>query len=330
MPKGYRHLTYDLRCQIYALLKRGFSQKQMAKDLQIDQSTISREIRRNKGQKGYRYKQAQEKAIERRKNASSKPCKMTPNLTMFLEQTLCKKQWSPEQLSGYIKKEMGISISHESIYQYIWDNKHKGGTLYKHLRCNGKKYNKRQNKSAGRGLIPNRVGIEHRPAIVEQKERVGDFEIDTIIGAKHQGAIVSLVDRKTKLTRLGLLSRYTAEETKDAIIKLLTPIKEHVHTLTADNGKEFAKHVDITEALQANVYFANPYHAWERGLNENTNGLVRQYFPKNYDFTTLTIEQVIHVEYLLNTRPRKSLEYKTPIEVFLQSTGANLNYALHY
>ena len=126
-----------------------------------------------------------------------------------------------------------------------------------------------------------------------------------------------------------MLSRAAAEETKDSIIKLLTPIKEHVHTMTADNGKEFAKHMDFGQTLEASVYFANPYHAWERGLNENTNGLVRQYFPKNCDFTKLTHEQVQHVEYLLNTRPRKSLGYKTPIEVFLLLTGVNLNYALH-
>lgn len=224
---------------------------------------------------------------------------------------------------------MNIAISHEWIYQYIWNDKRTGGTLYKHLRCSGKKYNKRRNKSAGRGLIPNRVGIENRPAIVEQKERVGDFEIDTIIGSKHKGAIVSLVDRKTKLTRLGLRSRPTAEEIKDAIVKLLTPIKGHVHTMTADNGKEFAKHMDMSQALEASVYFANPYHAWERGLNENTNGLVRQYFPKICDFTKLTHEQVQHVEYLLNTRPRKSLGYKAPIEVFLLLTGVGLNYVLH-
>lgn len=146
--------------------------------------------------------------------------------------------------------------------------------------------------------------------------------MDTIIGARHRGAIVSLVDRKSKLTRLELISRPTAEKTKVAIIKLLSPIKKYVHTMTADNGKEFAKHMDVAKALKANVYFANPYHAWERGLNENTNGLVRQYFPKNCDFTTLSNEQVQNVGYLLNTRPRKTLGYQTPIEVFLQLTGA--------
>lgn len=328
MPKGYHHLTYDKRCQIYALLKRDFSQKQIADDMEVDQSTISRELKRNKSLKGYRYKKAQTKASVRRQKASKRLYKMIPDFTIFIEQMLCQRQWSPEQLSGYAKRNMNISISHERIYQYIWADKRNGGLLYKYLRCNGKKYNKRSSKSAGRGLIPNRIGIEQRPAIVEAKERVGDFEIDTIVGAQHQGAIVSLVDRRTKFTKLGLLARATAQETKDAIVKLLDPIKSNVHTMTADNGKEFAQHVEITAALDATVYFANPYHSWERGLNENTNGLVRQYFPKKTDFTTLTHEQVQNVEYLLNSRPRKTLGYQTPFEVFLQLTGRNLNYAL--
>lgn len=151
------------------------------------------------------------------------------------------------------------------------------------------------------------------------KERVGDLEIDTVIGARHQGAIVTLVD-----TKLGLLTRATANETKDVIVKLLSPIKSHIHTITADNGKEFAKHSEIAQKLSAKVYFTNPYHAWERGLNENINGLVRQYFPKKTDFTKLTHEQVQQVEYLLNTRPRKSLNYRTSLEVFEQLTGKEL------
>lgn len=324
MPKGYNHLTYDKRCQIYALLKRNFSQQTIADDLKVHRTTISREINRNKGKRGYRYKQAQEVAANRRCKASSVARKMTPELTAFLDQNLSQKQWSPEQLSGWMANKLGIAISHESIYQYIWKNKKKGGLLYKNLRCSGKKYNRRGNKSAGRGLIPNRVGIENRPPIVEKKERVGDFEIDTIVGAKHRGAIVSIVDRRTKLTRLHLLSQATADLTSAAVIELLTPIKKHVLTITADNGKEFSKHELISEKLETQVYFARPYHAWERGLNENTNGLVRQYFPKKSDFTKLTHDEVQKVECLLNSRPRKSLKFKTPNEVFLQLTDRAL------
>jgi IS30 family transposase len=328
MEKHFHHLTYDKRCQIYALLRRGFSQIEIAKDTNLHQSTISREIRRNKGKRGYRYKQAQAKASNRKKKASSRPRKMSFELIKQIELMLFNK-WSPEQISGYMKRNMSILISHERIYQHIWQDKRNDGQLYKHLRCSGKKYNKRKGKTAGRGLIPNRVCIEKRPEIVDQKERVGDFEIDTIIGSQHRGAIVSLVDRRTKLTKLELLSRKTATLTQRSIIRSLSPIKEHVHTLTADNGKEFAGHVDIAKSLKAVVYFAHPYHTWERGLNENTNRLVRQYFPKKFDFTKLTKKQVKEVEYALNTRPRKTLGYRTPIEVFLQLTGMDLNYALH-
>lgn len=225
-------------------------------------------------------------------------------------------------------KKKGILISHELIYQHIWRDKQKGGSLYKHLRNRGKKYNKRANKSAGRGLIPNRVGIEERPAIVDKKIRVGDFELDTIVGAHHKGAIMSAVDRRTKKTYLGLLDRVTAYETASSIINQLSSIGEHVHTLTSDNGKEFAQHEKIARKLKASFYFANPYHAWERGLNENTNRLVRQYFPKGTDFTKITHEQVKYVEYLLNNRPRKSLNFNTPDEVFYQLTNRGLNYAL--
>lgn len=328
MPKGYLHLAYEQRCQIYALLKRGLSESQISKDLKVAQSTINREIKRNKGKREYRYKQAHVKAVDRRSNASSRSKKMTPSLSLFLEQTLKEKKWSPEQISGRMKLMTGQGVSYERIYQYIWEDKRNGGSLYKNLRRRGKKYNKRKNKLAGRGLIPNRVGIEQRPVIVDEKIRVGDYEMDTIVGARHKGAIVSIVERKTKIARLYLLNRATAEATSSAIVTLLMPIKDHVHTITADNGKEFAQHEHIKEKLEADVYFARPYHAWERGLNENTNGLVRQYFPKNCDFTKLTQADVRKVEYQLNNRPRKSLNYQTPNEVFLAATKLDLNYAL--
>lgn len=328
MPKGYKHLTYEQRCQIYAFLKSGFSHIKIAEFLEVDQSTISREIARNKGKRGYRYKQAQRKAESRRSQASRSCKKMTPELVLYVEHMMKEKQWSPEQISGRMKKVMDTSVSHERIYQYIWQDKREGGNLYKQLRCGGKKYNKRGNAQSGRGLIPGRIGIEHRPTIVETKERVGDFEIDTIVGARHRGAIVSIVDRKTKITRLVALSRMTAEQTSHAVCGALYGIKEYVHTLTADNGKEFAYHDKIAQNLQTTVYFANPYHAWERGLNENTNRLIRQYFPKNADLSKITYEEIQYVEYLLNSRPRKTLGYRSPFEVFLKLTGKNLAYAL--
>lgn len=328
MPQGYTHLAYEQRCQIYVLLKRNISKTQISATIGVHQTTVSREILRNKGKRGYRYKQAQAKTIGRRFKVNSHPRKMTPDLTLYVGQMLCEFQWSPEQIAGRLRIIYGITLSHESIYRYIWKDKKMGGTLYKYLRRSGKKYNRRSGKQAGRGLIPNRIGIEARPAIVERKERVGDFELDTIIGAQHRGAIVSLVDRKTKLTLLKLLPKATASETSNAIIELLRPIKDNLYTLTSDNGKEFAQHDRVSKELKAKFFFANPYRSCERGLNENTNGLVRQYFPKKCVFTKLTHSQVKKVEFLLNSRPRKLLKYRTPFEVFLQDTGKNLNYAL--
>ena len=320
MPKGYQHLTSDLRCQIFALKESGLSQRKIAEQLKVNQSTISRELKRNSGEKGYEQKEAHKKATERRHKASTIPKKMTPAPTFFIEQLLRDKKMSPEQISGRMKKTNNISISHEQIYCYIWANKRKGGDLYTNLRQQGKKRNKRGNKNAGRGLIPDRVGIELRPAIVEKKVGIGDWEGDTIIGKDHRGAIVSMVERKTKLVRLWLIYTATAQETTQAIINIFCSIKEYVHTITTDNGKEFSEHKNISFALDSQFYFANPYHSWERGLNENTNGLVRQFFPKGTVFTALTQERVKEVENNLNNRPRKLLNFNTPNEEFLRLT----------
>jgi IS30 family transposase len=324
MPHGYRHLTYEQRCQIYALKKSGKTQAQIAKFLKISQSTISKELKRNIGKRGYRYKQANNEAIQRRSTVSSVRRKMTPYVISFVEKEICENQLSPEQISGILKLRHAIDISHESIYQYIWKDKKQGGKLYKKLRRCGKKYNKRGALRAGRGMIPNRKGIECRPTIVDMKIRVGDYEVDTIVGANHRGAIVSIVERKTKVTFLGLVSGTKADETANVIIERLKPIELHTYTITSDNGKEFAKHESIAEALAIDFYFAQPYHSWERGLNENTNGLVRQYFPKGFDFTKLTEEQVLVVEEKLNNQPRKTLGYKTPNEEFTHLTSINL------
>jgi IS30 family transposase len=327
MPKGYNHLTYDKRCQIKALLKRGFSQKEIAEDLGVHQSTISREIARNSGGRGYRHKQAQEKTEERRREKSKQRRKMKPDISFFVESKIREFQWSPDQIRGHLALQ-NVFISHETIYKYIWQDKKKGGDLYKHLRRSGKKYNKRAGKLAGRGLIPNRVGIEHRPEIVNQKTRIGDIEIDTIIGANHKGAIITIVDRVSKFTWLIRVDRATAQDVAKKIIAFLSFIKDYLHTITSDNGKEFAAHQEIANALQIDFYFANPYASWERGLNENTNGLLRQYIPKKTDFSSLTQKDIDKFALLLNTRPRKSLNYDTPFEIISRSIDVNLFYAL--
>ena len=226
-------------------------------------------------------------------------------------------QWSPEQISGWMKKQgYTNTVSYETIYQYVWKNKKRKGSLYKNLRHHGKKYNKRSKGKAGRGCIPDRIGIEERPDEVEQKIRLGDWEADTVVGTKHSGCIVSLVDRASKVTKLKLVNRRTALEVTEAIIESLDPIKEFVLTLTADNGKEFAAHKEVSKALGADFYFARPYHSWERGLNEHTNGLIRQYLPKKKRFDEISPEDLMRIEDLLNNRPRKILNFSTPLEVF--------------
>jgi transposase, IS30 family len=318
--KDYHHLTQDERCQIYALKKRGFSQVDIASDVRISQGTVSRELARNKGKRGYRFKQAQGVASRRRSAASGVARVMTPSLIARAESMLVGWQWSPEQIAAMLFRVHGTPVSHESLYLHIWKNKRRGGKLYQHLRQGGKKRNKRSGVNSGRGMIPGRVDIARRPSIVDAKTRLGDWELDSIIGAKHVGAITSMVERKTKLTKLMLLKAPTADATRKGIIKRLKPIQAQVHTLTSDNGKEFAHHRKISRKLGAGFYFATPYHAWERGLNENTNGLLRQYFPKGTDFATLTPARVQYVEGLLNDRPRKTLGYRSPNEVFAQLT----------
>lgn len=325
------HLTYEERCHIYAYLKSGKSKRQISILIGCSHTTINKEIRRNTGKRGYRNDQANKQALNRRAIASSTPKKMTPEVIKLVLDFLNDTQASPEQIAGRLSRNHQIDISHESIYKPIWKDKREGGTLYLHLRHRAKKYNKRYGKNAGRGLIPNRKDISDRPAIVEKKERFGDLELDTIIGAHHQGAIVSSVDRASKVTLLGLIRQNTAEKVENSLCKSLQGLSDNglILTMTSDNGKEFAGHERIVERLGGDFYFATPYHSWERGLNEHTNGLVRQYFPKGTDFTILTEEQVDEVARKLNSRPRKILNFETPAEVFLRMTGLDLAGTFH-
>lgn len=278
MKRHYQQLTYEQRCQIHGYMKIGMSQREIAKALNVNQSTVSRELSRNRGQRGYRHQQAQRKYKERRA-AACKPTKMTGALIPLIESKL-RLEWSPEQISGWLKREGEHSISYESIYRYVWAEKKLGGDIYKHLRKQGKKYDKRRHGKSTRGQIKNRVSIEERPGIVDDRERLGDWEIDTVIGKKHQGVFVTLVERYTKKFLCAHVSNKTAAAVTEATVALLKPYKKFVHTITADNGKEFAWHEKIAKALDTKVYFAHPYSSWERGLNEQSNGLLRQYFPK--------------------------------------------------
>ena len=316
MPKPYHHLTDEQRCQIEALKRRRLSNTAIACQLGVDRATVGREIKRNRVRGGYRGKSARAKAAERRATASAYPRKMTRALLALIEEKLTDEQWSPDQISGWLVKAGHGAISAEAIYRHIWLDKKKGGMLHTHLRHGGKKYNKRKGKYTWRGIIPGRIDIDQRPAIVNEKSRIGDWEGDTIAGSNHQSALLTHVERHSKLTRLHKLFAATAPNTTAATVQDLRTDKDKVLTITYDNGKEFAGHKRIAELLNAAVFFAKPYHAWERGLNEHTNGLVRQYFPKGTDFANVSDQDIALVEKKLNNRPRKVLAYATPFEVF--------------
>jgi len=310
---SYTQLTQEQRYQIHALLKMGHQQTEIATYLEVHKSTISRELHRNQGLRGYRPKQAHQKAMSRRNHARRR----IQAETWILIEAKLRQEWSPEQISGWLKRQVAVEISHEWIYQYILADKHAGGTLYRHLRCQ-KKRRKRYGSYDHRGKLPNRVSIEERPAIVDQRQRIGDWEADTIVGKGHRQAIVSLTERKSRLVLLQKVDRRTADLVRDAMIGLLQPFTEHLHTITADNGKEFAEHECISSALKTDFFFAHPFAAWERGTNENMNGLIRQYIPKGRQFDTITDHDLLFIIDRLNHRPRKCLDFRTPFEVFFE------------
>lgn len=317
--KGYQQLTLEQRYQIYALRKAGQTQAAIAAEIGVHPSTVGRELKRNTGQRGYRPKQAQELAQARQQQRAGQP-RLAATVWLLVEAQL-RQEWSPEQISGWLAKVHQTPVSHERIYQYVYADQRRGGTLYQHLRCQ-KQRRKRYGARDRRGQIANRRSITERPTIVEQRTRLGDWEADTIVGKGHQQALVSLTERKSKLTLLAKVEHATAEAVSTAVIQLLAGMASEgvpVETITSDNGREFAHHEAMAAALQADFYFAHPYHSWERGLNENTNGLVRQYFPKGSDFGPITQAQVQQVMARLNHRPRKTLEFCTPHQVFYNS-----------
>jgi IS30 family transposase len=309
--RNYTQLTQEQRYQIYALMKAGHTQSETANLIDVHKTTISRELKRNRGLRGYRPKQAHQFALSRRKKFKYR----IEASTWTLVEILIRQEWSPEQISGWLKKNCDFQISHEWIYQHILKDKLVGGDLYRHLRCQ-KKRRKRYGRNDRRGKLKNRVSIDERPGIVDTRQRLGDWEVDTIIGKGHRQAIVSLTERKSRLALLRKVERKTAQAVSDAVIELLETLPVQTHTITADNGKEFADHERIARDLRANVYFAHPYSSWERAANENMNGLIRQYFPKKHNFATITETEIEIVMDRLNNRPRKCLGFKSPIQVF--------------
>lgn len=314
--RAYRRLTEDDRIEIYASLKAGESQAAISRALGFDKSTISRELRRNSGQRGYRAKQAHRLCQERRAGLRRKRISRTQ--WRIVEAGL-RQDWSPEQIHGVMRLKELMPVSHERIYQHVYADKRRGGTLHKHLRCQ-KQRRKRRGVFNRRGQIKGRVWISERPDIVETRARIGDWEVDTIVGHKEKAALITLTERKSRLCRAVKVHDRKADTACKAIRKTLSPLRAQVHTLTYDNGPEFSYHQAINRALGSKSYFAHPYHSWERGTNENMNGLLRQYFPKGRSMAKLSHAHIRNIVERLNNRPKKCLGYRTPNQVFNDET----------
>ena len=319
--KHYKQLTSELRYQIYGLKQAGLNQTEIAKKIDVDKSTISREFKRNEGKRGWRPKQAQLFRDECRQAYTNGKCF---SLDEWGEvERLIQEDLSPEQAANRLELEGVLKISYETIYQHIYADKRNGGDLHQHLRSQKPRRKRYASGQERRGTIKNRVSIDERPEIVAQKTRIGDWEGDTVIGKNHKGGLVTLAERKSRYVLAGHIRSKHAVGVTAVTTHLLTPHKDKCHTITFDNGKEFAEHEKIAAELKADIYFANPYHSWERGLNENSNGLLRQYFPKGIVLTNITEEQVQEAVERINHRPRKALGFRTPHEIFF---GVEIRY----
>ena len=312
----YKQLTQSQRYAIYVLLQEDKSHRRIATRLGVHHSTVSREIKRNTRIHAYRHGVAQELASARRTTVRC-PTKLTPANTLLIGAYL-RKHWSPEQVTGRLKLEGLLKISHETIYKYIRQNIAEGGKLYKSIR-RSKKYRKKR-ISVTQAAIANKVSIEQRPKEVDAKNRIGDWELDTMISRQHSSVLVTMVERKSKYTFIGWSASKHAAKVARCIRFMFKHNKDKVLTITSDNGLEFAEHRQIGQWLNARYYFCHPYSSWERGLNENTNGLIRFYAPKGESFEHLDPVRLRQIMENLNTRPRKSLGYLTPKEVYLGLT----------
>ena len=321
---SYRHLTDHDRYVIFHLNLFGLSRAEIGRRIGRCRSTISRELRRNGNIIGqYLPEYADHLSRRRRQAASKRPCTDDAALMAHVERKI-QARWSPEQIAGRLKTDpptdlAGKAISHTTIYRWIWACAQRAQRLRPHLRVAWRKRRKPYGKPSKRGQIPNRVGIEQRPEVVEARDRLGDWEGDTVVGKGRTGYLLTNVERASRYLVARKLQHPTAQAVEDALYDAMRRLPESKRqTQTFDNGREFACHQRIAQRLGLDVYFAHPYSSWERGTNENTNGLMRQYLPKSRDFTTLTDAELAGYTWQLNNRPRKCLNYRTPAEVFHQ------------
>ncbi|AUI54035.1 IS30 family transposase [Prevotella jejuni] len=311
----YKQLTSEQRYTISVLLQNRTKQKDIAKAINVSASTVSREIRRNSGvRRHYNWETAQANAVQTRRR---KPGNRSVDKDVMEEAKclLITEQWSPEQISGVLAKD-GKYISHETIYRMIRKDKAEGGTLYKH--CRHKLKHRTRPVGGKRISIPNRTSISERPTEADGK-RFGDFEMDTIVGRGNHGAIVTLIERSTNMLFMRKLKNgKNAKELARTVIHLLSPFKDHIKSITTDNGTEFACHEVIAKSLGVTIYFADPYASWQKGAIENANGLIRQYVPKKETFEHISQQQITKYSKKINMRPRKKLDFKTPQDCFYE------------
>ena len=307
----YQHLTEGKRYQISALLEQGFPVKNIALTVGCHLGTVYRELKRNTlEEKVYCPEYAHQAYLSRKRHAIK--YQIPPERVEFIR-LLIEHDWSPEQISGVLTGSE-MPVSHEWIYQHIAEDKANGGKLYKHLRQGHKRY--RKGKRVKAKAIKNAVSIDDRPAIVDSRERFGDWEIDTVLGKHGTWAIVTLLERKSRFFLIQKVDSKSAQDVAEATINLLKPYKDHVHTITADNGREFANHEAISEALETEFYFAHPYSSWERGANENANGLLRQYVRKGSNIRELGDDVISFAMARINFRPKKCLGFRQPAIIF--------------
>ena len=313
------HLTLKEREVLYRMNKAGKSKSEIAETLGRDRSTIYREITRNTGGRGYRPKQAQRFYQARREDCRRKQKMDHGPLKTYVTKTL-KKKWSPDEIAGRSKRDFprqpDCQVSHQTIYNWLADE---APELRTHLRRG-----RRRSQPETRGQLTGCVSVKDRPKVVDSKRRYGDWEGDTVVSPSRRSGVVTMVERKSKYLRVRKTADLKSATTMRAVCRGMRDLPEDLlRTMTLDNGKEFAQHELLAEQLGLDTYFARPYASWQRGLNENTNGLLRQFFPKGTDFSRISHREVARAEKLLNERPRKSLGYKTPCEVIAKKMCCN-------
>jgi transposase, IS30 family len=315
----YQQLSPEERYMLAALRRQGFNKSQIARTLGRHRCTVGRELGRNSTRADGRYRAstAQERANGRRSRSRRNRRFSAADFALIDE--LLRRQWSPEQVAGHLRRTGQLLISHETIYRHVWRDKKDGGALYTHLRGARKRRRKRYGRYDSRGRLAGKRLISVRPPEVESRESIGHWEADTVLGAGSRDCVLTLVERKSGLVLIGKLSDRTADSLSRRMIRLIERHQGPFATVTADNGTEFHGYESVERRTGAMFYFARPYHSWERGSNENANGLLRQYVPKGVSMAGLSQHRCNAIAHKLNTRPRKRLGFRTPLECYNES-----------